>query len=209
MTKNDLNLIAAFVDVNNPKVELNFAYLGKDGIYATDTRKMIFFPIPMLDSDLFLHKKLLKGFASTVSKDEDISIDGLGYIRSMSCKMSCDTWNYSTQPKNIDYDKILNIELSHKFTLESINDLQFELSQRNCFIDSVHLDPIIENSECSKYHIQYEQQKEITDENGTSTKSGMLKITGLYSTEDEKDLVRFAAIVHGRTFKTEAKQDLL
>ena len=99
MTKNDLNLIAAFVDVNNPKAELNFAYLGKDGIYATDTRKMIFFPVPMLDSDLFLDKRLLKGFASTVKKDEDISIDGLGYIRSASCKMSCDTWNYSTQPK--------------------------------------------------------------------------------------------------------------
>ena len=138
MTKNDLNLIHAFIDAKNPKVELNYAHLKDDGIYATDTRKLIKFSIPMLDLDLLLEKRILKGFISTVGKDDVVSIDGFGFIRTSGNKMSCDTFVHD-EVKPIDYNKILDQSFDNHFFLESIKDLQFELAQRNCFIDEEHL----------------------------------------------------------------------
>jgi hypothetical protein len=67
MTKKDLLLIHSFIDSKNPKEVLNFAHLKDDGIYATDTKKCIMFSIPMLDLDLFLEKKILKGFIAAAT----------------------------------------------------------------------------------------------------------------------------------------------
>ena len=84
MNKNDLKLISAFIDTKNPKAELNFAHLKDDGIYATDTRKLIKFCVPMLGLDLLLEKRILNGFISTLGKDDFVSIDGFGFIRAGS-----------------------------------------------------------------------------------------------------------------------------
>ena len=205
MNKNDLNLIHAFIDAKNPKIELNYAYLKDDGIYATDTRKVIKFSIPMLDLDLLLEKRILKGFISTVGKDDIVTIDGFGFIRTFGNKMSCDTFVHDIKP--VDYNRILNMEFDNHFFLESIEDLQFELAQRNCFIDEEHLNPIIAYAECTGFNIFYSGQKE-TIENDVKTKhNGVVKIIGKHSTEDESNIVKFTAIVMGRTFESKAIEE--
>lgn len=207
MTKNDLNLIGAFIDAKSPKAELNFAYLGDHGIFATDTRKVIFYSIPMLGLNLMLDKKILKGFVSVLGKDDEASIDGYGFIRTPGVKMSCDNWNYDVDVKLPDYEKMINKNLQNHFVLETIDDLQFELAQRNCFIDDVHLNPIIQFAECSKFDIFFEEQKEVIEDEQKRTNYGIVKIIGKYSTQDESDIVKFIAIVMGRTFESKAIEE--
>lgn len=207
MNKNDLKLIAAFIDSKNPKLELNYAHLKSDGIYATDTRKVIKFCVPMLGLDLLLEKRILNGFISTLGKYDFASIDGFGFIRSSDAKMSCDTFVHEVKP--VDYDRILETKFNYQFYLESIDDLQFELAQRNCFIDEEHLNPIIAFAECSGFNISYNQQEE-TIENDVKTKhNGIVKIVGRYNTEDELNLVKFIAVVMGRTFESKAIEEQL
>ena len=206
MNKNDLKLISAFIDTKNPKAELNFAHLKEDGIYATDTRKLIKFCVPMLGLDLLLEKRILNGFISTLGKDDFVSIDGFGFIRAGGVKMSCDTFSYD-EVKPVDFDRIMDQEFDNHFFLETIEDLQFELAQRNCFIDEEHLNPIISFAECNGFYISYNQQKE-TVENDVKTKhNGIVKIVGRYSTEDESNLVKFIAVVMGRTFESKAIEE--
>lgn len=203
MTKNDLKLISAFIDTKNPKVELNFAHLKEDGIYATDTRKLIKFCVPMLGLDLLLEKRILNGFVSTLGKDDFVSIDGFGFIRTGSVKMNCDTFSYD-EVKPFDFDKSMDIQFDNHFFLESIDDLQFELAQRNCFIDEEHLNPIIAFVQCNGFYISYNQQKETVENDVKTRHNGIVKIVGRYSTEDESNLVKFIAVVMGRTFESKA-----
>lgn len=205
MTKNDLKLIGSFIDTRNPKIDLNYAHLLDDGIYATDTRKVIHFNIPMLDLDMLLHKKILAGFTSLMATDDNVTIDSNGYMRlHNSTKMNCNTFpdgDYKrTQIKNL-----FNQTFDYKITLDEIDDIHFELTQKNCFIDDIHLNAIIEYSNCNNYEIFYNKQK---IEDG-KTNTGMVKIIGLYNTEDEHNLVKFTAIIMGREFKTQAQEQLL
>lgn len=207
MNKNDLKLIAAFIDSKNPKLELNYAHLKNDGIYATDTKKLIKFSIPMMGLDLLLEKRLLNGFISTLGKGDFVSFDGFGFIRNRDTKMNCDTFAYK-KVKPVDFDKILDGQKLHKqFFLESIGDLQFELAQRNCFIDEEHLNPIIAFAECTGFDIFYEEQKETIVKDVPTKNSGIVKIVGRYSTEDELNIVKFIAVVMGRTFESKAIEE--
>lgn len=206
MTKKDLLLIHSFIDSKNPKEVLNFAHLKDDGIYATDTKKCIMFSIPMLDLDLFLEKKILKGFIAATHKESIISFDGLGYMKNGTLKLNCDTFDCS-DTVGVDFYYILNQKFSNQFFLESIDDLQFELSQRNCFIDEEHINPIIAYAECSGFNIFYNEQKEELS-NGIKVKnSGVAKIVGRYSTEDESNIVKFTAVIMGRTFESKAIEE--
>jgi hypothetical protein len=205
MTKNDLKLIGAFIDTKNLKEDLNYAHLLEDGIYATDTRKAIHFNIPMLNLNCFLHKKLLAGFISAVKPDDNITIDGQGFLRAnKSFKMNCNTFP-DQENKQTNIKGILNSQFEYKISLDNIDDIQFELTQKNCFIDDIHLIPIIEYSNCNRYEIFYNKQK---IEDG-KTNTGMVKIIGLYDTEDEANLVKFTAVVMGREFQTQAHEQLL
>ena len=204
MTKNDLNLIAAFVDNKNPKKELDFANVSYDGIYATDTRRAIHFNVPMLNLDLYLHKKILKGFTSFMTKDDTASIDGNGFLRCNNIKMSCDTADI-TDFNYPDLKSILDKNFEYKMDLEDIDDIQFELSQRDCFIDDIYLNPIIEYGNCNRYVIFFNKQK-ITED---KTNTGLAKIVGLYDTDSEIGLVKFTAVVMGREFKTKTQEQLL
>lgn len=206
MNKNALKLISAFIDTKNPKAELNFAHLKDDGIYATDTKKVIKFCVPMLDLDLLLEKRILNGFISTLGKDNLVSIDGFGFIRSGSVKMNCDTFSYD-EVKPVDFDKILDTKFNYQFYLESIGDLQFELAQRNCFIDEQHLNPIIAFAECTGFNIFYNQQEEIIENDVKTKHNGICKIIGRYSTEDELNIIKFIAVVMGRTFESKAIEE--
>jgi hypothetical protein len=205
MTKNDLKLISSFIDTKNQRIDLNYAHLLDDGIYAFDTRKAIHFNIPMLDLDILLHKKILAGFTSIMATDDNVTIDSNGYIRihkklKMDCNTPIDMPYERTQIKNI-----FNQAFDYKITLEEIDDIHFELTQKNCFIDDIHLNAIIEYSNCNNYEIFYNKQK---IEDG-KTNTGMVKIIGLYNTEDEYNLVKFTAIIMGREFKTQAQEQLL
>ena len=211
MNKNDLKLISSFIDIKNPKVELNFAHLKDDGIYATDTRKWIKFCVPMLGLNLLLEKRILNGFVSTLGKDDFVSIDGSGFIRTGfnrtgSVKMSCDTFSYD-EVKPVDFDRIMNIQFDNHFFLKSIEDLQFELAQRNCFIDEEHLNPIISFAECTGFYISYNQQKETIEDDVKTKHNGIVKIVGKHFTENESNLVKFVAIVMGRTFESKAIEE--
>ena len=155
---------------------------------------------------LLLEKRILNGFVSTLGKDDFVSIDGFGFIRAGGVKMSCDTFSYD-EVKPVDFDRIMDQEFDNHFFLETIEDLQFELAQRNCFIDEEHLNPIIAFAECTGFYISYNQQKE-TIENDVKTKhNGIVKIVGRYSTEDESNLVKFIAVVMGRTFESKAIEE--
>lgn len=206
MTKNDLKLIGSFIDNNGAKEDLNYAHLKEDGIYATNTRKAIHFSIPMLNLNMYLHKKILAGFEKIVAKEDRVTIDGYGNIRIDNfTKMSCDTFPDGRNDNNTNIKNIFNTEFKYQINLKDIDDIHFELTQKECYIDDVHLNSIIEYGGCNRYIIFYNKQT-ITD--GT-TNTGMAKIVGLIDTEEEADIVKFSAIVMGREFKTQANEQLL
>ena len=152
MTKKDLLLIHSFIDSKNPKEVLNFAHLKDDGIYATDTKKVYYVFYSYVGFRFIFRKKILKGFIAATHKDSIISFDGLGYMKNGTAKLNCDTFNCN-DATGVDFDYILNQKFSNQFFLESIDDLQFELAQRNCFIDEEHINPIIAYAECSGFNI--------------------------------------------------------
>ena len=114
-------------------------------------------------------------------------------MKNGTAKLNCDTFDYS-DAVGVDFDYILNQKFSNQFFLESIDDLQFELAQRNCFIDEEHINPIIAYAECSGFNIFYNEQK-------------VAKIIGRYSTEDESNIVKFTAVIMGRTFESKAIEE--
>ena len=78
------------------------------------------------------------------------------------------------------------------------------LKLTHSFIDTNN--PIIEfSSGCHNFIIFYDKQ---VIQDGV-TNNGKIKIVGLYNNEDESDLVKFTAVVMGREFKPEAKEQLL
>ena len=81
------------------------------------------------------------------------------------------------------------------------------MAQRNCFIGEEHINPIIDFAECSGFNIFYNEQKEELS-NGIKVKnSGVAKIIGRYSTEDESNIVKFTAVIMGRTFESKAIEE--
>jgi len=205
MTKNDLKLIDTFIDTKNPKEDLNYAHLLDDGIYATDTKKAIHFCIPMLNLNQFVHKKILAGFTNMLTKDDDATIDHEGILRStQGVKLNTDTLP-DREIKITSLKKIFDSTFEYKMSLDNIDDIHFELTQKECFIDDVHLNSIIQYSECERYEIFFNKQK--IEDNITNT--GMVKIIGITDTEDEIGIVKFKAIVMGREFKTQAQEQLL
>jgi hypothetical protein len=205
MTKSDLNLIEKFIDTKNPKRELNYAYLGEDGIYATDTRIAIHFHASWLGLNMLLHKKLLKGFISALSSDSIVSIDGNGFMRANDgFKISCDTWD-GEKFNFPDMKKMFNVEFKYKMTLEDISDLHFELSQRNCFVDDARLYPVIEFGDCKYYEVFFNEQ--VIKDNHTNT--GLVKIVGIFNDDEEVDKVKFTALIMGREFQTKTQEQLL
>jgi len=205
MTKEDLKLIHAFIDSKNPKNELNFALVSSGGIFATDTRKAIHFNHNFLGADMLLHKKVLNGFIQSLDKHDVCDIDGCGFLHNGDIKVNCDTF-YGDENKFPNLKAIIDHDFKYMIKLDNIDDLQFELSLLDCFIDEVHLNPIIEfSSICHEFIIFYDKQTVIDG----LTNNGMVKIVGLYNEDEELGIVRFNAMVMGREFKAQAKEQLL
>lgn len=206
MTKNDFNLIHAFIAKGNPKFELNYALVSDDGIYATDTRKAIKYHIPMLGcEDMLASKIVIKSVATSLDKDGSGSIgaDGVVVLNDFE-QISLD--NRLGNFKFPDLQRIiLDTKLEYYFELNTIDDIHFELTQKECFIDDVHLIPIISYADCNKYKIFFNKQKGEAD----TTNTGMVKIVGIHNVDDEVDAIKFEAVIMGREFKTQAKEQLL
>lgn len=210
MNKNDLKLIGAFIDIKNPKAELNFALVKPSGIYATDTRKAIRFKCDGIDDVGLIHKKVLKGFESCLGKDETFTYKN-GCFSTSELKLSIDgscSWKenekiFGVYPLNFpDINKTIDIELPYHFTLDTLDDIAWELTQKNCFIDDVHLNPIIAFNECDFFDVFYAPQEIV--ENITNT--GIVKIVGSKKDSDGVLDVAFTALVMGREFKSRASE---
>ena len=198
LRKKDLKCLHSFIASGNPKVELDFAYVGNGGIFATDTRKAIKLHDSELDGvDALVHGKLLKGFFSAMCKDDIATIEPTDNV-SIECglmKMALDTATFDF--RYIDSNKLLNTQFDYHFKLDSLHDILFELTQKNCFIESSYLNPLIENSEdISIYDIFYTPQDDKS--------SGIVKIVST-KTNDEESKVFYTALIMGREFKSKAR----
>lgn len=210
MKKNDLKLIGAFIDNKNPKPELNFGLIKQGVIYATDTRKAIGFRFDKLNKSGLIHKKVLKGFESFLSKDERFDYQD-GYFFTNLVKFAIDgafSFEQEGEIKGIhhsnypDLDDLLNIKLPYHFKLETLDDIAWELTQKNCFIDDMHLNPIISFNECTSFDIFYRPQEARENESDT----GMVKIVGLAADESGTLDVAFTAVITGRKFESKASE---
>lgn len=199
LEKIDLKCIGAFIGTKNPKVELNYALVGRGGIFATDTRKAIMFHDSELNfGDILTHRKLLKGFESIMSKDSQASFDVRGSATCIECEstsMALDTATFDF--KYPDSEKILDKKLPHHFKLSGLGDILFELSEKFCFIDSFHLSPLIDHSGGDWYDIFYSPMSE--------DDMGMVKIVAT-KVIDEEEVVFYTAVIMGREFKSQAKE---
>lgn len=214
MKKNDLKLIGAFIDSKNPNAALNYALVKPSGIYATDTKKAIRFCFYGLDNVGLIHKKLLKGFESILGKDEVVSYkDGYFYVQDAKLPINTsyhfveNEKRYGVHPTDYsDIDIVINIELPNHFVLEDISDIQFELAQKNCFIDDIHLNPIISFTDCSYFDIFYKPQENIIEDGREKIDNGIVKIVGSRHDSDGVMDVCFIAVIMGRTFESKASE---
>ena len=200
LNKKDLKLIGEFVDKNNPKLELNYALVGRGGVFATDTRKAIRFAASELQcEDLLVHKKLLKGFEGLMGKDDTAEFlvrDGGVSLKCNGTAMSLDTATFGYQ--YVDSERILNPQLKNHFALDSLDDIHFELLERFCFVEWSHLSPLVEHSGGHKYNVFFEPQ--------SKDSNGMAKIVASVTDEELGDVVLYEAVVMGREFKSQAKE---
>ncbi len=201
LSKKDFKLIGAFVDKGNPKEELNFALLRDGGFVATDTRRVIEFRVHGLKCEHMLaHKKVLKLVEGLLKKDDIVKISSVGSVEHNSVSVSLNTANLNHFDKGEfeypDVQKTLDIKLPHYFKLEKLDDIVFELSQQNCFIESSMLYPLMEHGDADWYEVFYKSQGE--------NDSGMVKIIAMQIIDDV-ELVAYTAVVMGRVFISEAK----
>lgn len=214
MYKNDLKLISSFIDNKNPKQELNFALVGNGAIYATDTRKAIQFNFKEIRGKALIHKKLFKGLEAILGKDERLHFE-YDYLHTDNVKLNIDTGYYieDENGKNKigakaehypDINRIIDMQLPNHFALESIDDLQWELTQKNCFIDDLHLNPVIAYSDCSMFDIYYKPQM-VNEKQELETAT--VKIVAQKADENGVVFTQFIAVFMGRKFESKAKQE--
>lgn len=214
MTKQNLKLLTSFIDNKNPKQELNFALVGRGAIYATDTRKAIQLNYKEINGNALMRKKLLEGLSAILGKDERLFFDN-NYLHTDNIKFSIDTAYYLEDEdgkhkigaKADNYpniNKILNQKLPFHFTLDNINNLQWELTQKNCFIADVHLNPVIAYNDCKFFDIYYKPQiKNEKEQIETAT----VKIVASKTDENGVINIEFIAIFMGTVFESKAKEE--
>lgn len=194
MNKKDLKLIGEFIDKGNPKIELNYALVGRGGVYATDTRKTIkFYDASLNFEDVLVHKKILNGFCGVMGKD-DIAKIIKDTIFCNIVKMSLDTAEFEFKYPDMN---IIDIELPNHFQLNNIRDILFELTQRYCFVEFSSLYPLIAHDGGNLYDIFYKPQ-----DNGNN---GIVKIVA-HTVVDEEDIILYTAVIAGRVFETKGKE---
>ena len=214
MKKNDLKLISSFIANKDAKQELNFALVGNGAIYATDTRKAIQFNFKEIRGKALIHKKLFKGLEAILGKDEYLHFEN-DCLHTDNVKLNIDTGYYieDENGKNKigakaehypDINRIIDMQLPNHFALESIDDLQWELTQKNCFIDDLHLNPVISYNDCSMFDIYYKPQM-VNEKQELETAT--VKIVANKADENGVVFTQFIAVFMGRKFESKAKQE--
>ncbi len=201
LSKKDFKLIGAFVDKGNPKEELNFALLRDGGFVATDTRRVISFNLQGLQCEPILtHKRVLNLVEKLMSKDDFVKISSVGTVDVGFISMSLSNANLDVFEKGEfkfpEMGNVLDKKLDHHFKLDSLKDIVFELSQKNCFIESAYLYPLMEHDDADWYEVFYNVQDGET--------SGMVKIIAMRVIDDVEQRL-YTAVVMGRVFISEAK----
>lgn len=215
MRKQDIKLITSFIDNKNPKQELNFALVRNGAIFATDTRKAIQFNHQEVRGNALMHKKLLQGLSTILGKDERLFFEN-GYFYTDNVKFNIDT-SYYVEDENgknkigakadcyPDINTIINKQLPYHFTLENINNLQWELTQKNCFIADIHLNPVIAYNDCSLFDIYYEPQKRGKND---FIETATVKIVAQKSDDNGVVYTQFIAVFMGTVFESKAKEEI-
>lgn len=201
LSKKDFKLIGAFVDKGNLKEELNFALVGNGAIVATDTRRVISFNVPSLKLEPVLsHKRVLKLVEQLMGKDDFVSISSVGSVDVGFISLPLSNANLDVFEKGMfkypDMGNVLEKKLAYHFKLDSLKDIVFELSQKNCFIESAYLYPLMEHDDADWYEVFYDVQDGET--------SGMVKIIAMRVIDDVEQRLYTAAVM-GRVFISEAK----
>jgi hypothetical protein len=215
MNKNNLKLITPFIDNKNLNKELNFALIQNGAIYATDTRKAIKFNFEEIKGKSLIHKKLFKALEAIVHKDEILRFEN-DYLYTDNVKLKIDTAYYIEDEEGKhkigaraedypDISEIIDIQLPYHFVIEDIKDLQWELTQKNCFIDDLHLDPVIVYNDCSIFDIYYKPQMINEKE---QLESATVKIIAKKTDENGELNTQFIAVFMGREFESKAKEEL-
>ncbi|MCD6433033.1 MAG: hypothetical protein J7L21_03235 [Sulfurimonas sp.] len=196
LRKKDLDLLCSFVGDKMPDLVLNFALIGRGGIWGADTLKMIKFHFPMLDEEEVLcHKKLLKGFASVLSKNDTASLHSDEILSFLDVDFSMDTCSADyVYPVAIceNVDKKMDSHIA----LDSLSDIGFELSERFCFIEDAHLAPLIKHSGAEKYDVFFTPMRKDA--------VSQVKIVATI-THDDEEVVLYTAVIIGRKFHSAAK----
>lgn len=201
LSKKDFKLIGAFVDKGNPKEELNFALIGNGAIVATDTRRVISFNVPDLVFEPILsYKRVLKLVEQLMGKDDFVSISSVGSVDVGFISLPLSNANLDVFEKGEfkypDMANVLEKKLAFHFKLDSLKDIVFELSQKNCFIESAYLYPLMEHDDADWYEVFYDVQDGET--------SGMVRIIAMRVIDDVEQRLYTAAVM-GRVFISEAK----
>ena len=197
--KKDLVLLSEFVDSGNPKIELSYILVKDECLFATDTRRAIKFHLPQLKTEnLLCHKKLLKGFIATMGKEDVAEVVEMDEIclKSNDAVMNLSTSTF--EHKYPDSERIIEQKLPYHFVLANLNDINFELTKKSCYIDSYLLLPLVKHGENYKFDVFYKPQGE--------KDTGLVKIVASRSV-DEEEVVLYTAVIMGREFKSSAVEE--
>lgn len=195
MTKKELQLIKAHLDVKHSKRELQCAYFGDNGIYATDGLTALYFNIPLLGGDFYLHGQLLQGFIASMSKNDVAEILSGQTLMCDDICLDCDSFTSDGEFKDKYKRLFFNYEYDVTFKLDSLSNIVFELHSRECFINPDRFNGLLKYVECGRYVISYSKQ---------TKKLSRVQIVGLYNTKEETDLIKFTFTTVGNVFTSSA-----
>lgn len=162
MTKKLLKLIGSFVDQGNPKLELNNALVDFDDniIVATDTRMII--RVPLHEGEVedcrgkyLLNKKVLKAAEGIADKDGQYSFEDNALILGYN-HLSVDT--VKEEFSYPDHAKIFQVDWDDSFKVDSIEQIDFELTHLDTHINGADMNAAVEYATASYYHIYYKAQ---------------------------------------------------
>ena len=192
MTKKLLKLMHAFIDTNNPKRELNFALVDFDDriIVATDSRRIIKVNIPHdniqnCHGKHLVHKKIISAMEKLADKDGDYSFQNNNIVIDGN-KVSIDAYLHEFHYP--DHDRIFGVKTDDSFTLDHLNQIDFELTHLNCHINNSYIVPLKAYGAESGFSVWYRSQ--------TIDNAGIVRIQH----NDENHIV-FDAIIMGEEFK--------
>lgn len=143
---------------------------------------------------------MLKGLETCLSKDDTIALKGDYFVNS-TVKMNINGSEVVKADHFVNIDRIIDMTLINHFVLEDISDLQFELAQRNCYIDDILLNPVISFNECDYFDIFYKEQVQ----EGSNINAGTVKIIGQKDIDETREVV-FTVVLLGRAFLSQIEE---